>query len=139
MTSEFSFWPLQRRIEKFGISRVPKSSEKARAGIALALSLLLPPSTQTHQFLNSGPLLPFPFDPLPTSLELASEILRNKLALARAESERRTLERADLPGYDQKGKSIWRSRWTEAGRRGVVRFRANVCALTGLLCEKKDA
>jgi hypothetical protein len=30
VTSEISFWPVRYRIEKFGISRVPKSGEKVR-------------------------------------------------------------------------------------------------------------
>lgn len=95
------------------------------------MSLLLPPSTQIETFLTSGPLRPFPFEPLPSSLALASELVRNKLKEARKEKERRARER------EMSDEVVWRKRWRAAAGRGVTRFRSNVCALTGLMCDKK--
>ena len=114
------------------------SYRQARAGLALALSLLLPPSTQVETFLSSGPLQPFPFEPLPSSLALASDLLRTKLNEARKEKERRAKERLEA-SVDADGKvRVWRERWSLAAKRGVTKFKVKVCALTGLLCEQKD-
>ena len=112
---------------------LPTNSKKARAGLALALSLLLPPSPHIQTFLSSGPLRPFPFEPLPSSLSIASDLLRTKIADARKESDRRTKESEELGK-----KLLWRDRWRMGVRKGVKGFRGNVCKLTGLLCEKKE-
>ncbi|GAA6063343.1 hypothetical protein JCM10212_004364 [Sporobolomyces blumeae] len=79
ITSELDFWLLRDRVEKFGLSKLPKSIAKARYGLNLVASLLLQPSTSSN-LLSSGPLAPYEFDPVPSPLSLA---LRAKLDEAR--------------------------------------------------------
>lgn len=48
VTSDFGFWPLRNRIEKFGLGRIPKASEKVRPqplarSFRPSLTFLLPP------------------------------------------------------------------------------------------------
>ncbi|KAK4698075.1 hypothetical protein P7C70_g8113, partial [Phenoliferia sp. Uapishka_3] len=134
VTSEFGFAPIQRRIEKFGISRGAKSTEHARAGLALIVSLLLSPLT-SGPLLSSGPLNPYPFDPLPTNLALASEIVRAKFEEARRLRGGAPIK--DVAEDDSPKKRLWRERWRQAASNGVTKFRSRVCDLTGLLCDKK--
>ncbi|KAM0749735.1 MSF1-domain-containing protein [Meredithblackwellia eburnea MCA 4105] len=151
VTSEFGFWPVQTRIEKFGVSRGMKSTEKARAGLNLITSLLLSSKTN-DRLLSSGPLKLYPFDPLPGSLAKASELVRTKLEEAR----RARLATAAGGGVGVDGgpvdgstegeekemgsgkRTLWRDRLRRASREGVRRFRRTVCQLTGLLCEEKE-
>jgi len=161
VTSELDFWLLRDRVEKFGLSKLPKSISKvitsllfhpflpslkasnsffsfrqARLGLNLIATLLLQPSTCTT-LLNSGPLKPYAFDPVPSPLSLA---LRAKLDEARqawlADQDR---ERSGKEGDEEElepGK-IWRVRWKEAVKRGRERFRERVCKVTGLLCDEE--
>ncbi|GAA6022913.1 hypothetical protein JCM8202_000268, partial [Rhodotorula sphaerocarpa] len=69
VTSEFGFWPVPQRIESFGLSKLPRSIEGARLGLQLVADLLLRPSTSSA-FLSSGPLKPYPFDPVPSAFSL---------------------------------------------------------------------
>lgn len=159
VTSDFGFWPIRHRIEKFGVGRVPKSSEKvrsllassakrsshpfrlqARAGLALIISLLLSPNS-CAALLNSGPLNLYPFEPLPSSLAIASELVRARFDEARAgvlrrEEEERERRTSDA-GEDEPGR-VWRKKWRRAVKQGVGKFRERVCGLTGLLCEKRE-
>lgn len=153
MTSEFGFWPLRNRIEKFGLGRIPKASEKvcssrlpfarnlqltlfteqSRAGIELVASLLLEPST-CSRLLASGPLNPYPFDPIPSSL---AQAVRARFDEARAAVLNREEEEKTRIRDEQEPGRVWRERWRAAARRGVTTFKARVCAATGLLCEPK--
>lgn len=157
VTSELDFWLLRDRVEKFGLSKLPKSISKvtfspfsslssfshlllttfslqARLGLNLIATLLLQPST-CNTLLDSGPLKPYVFDPVPSPLSLA---LRAKLDEARqawlADQEKTGSSREEEelePG------KIWRVRWKEAVRRGRERFRERVCKVTGLLCDEE--
>ncbi|SGY66143.1 BQ5605_C004g02632 [Microbotryum silenes-dioicae] len=158
VTSEFGFWPLPSRIEKFGLSRVPKAADKASAGLEHIATLLLQPST-FPRLLASGPLNPYPFETVPSSLTLA---MRAKFDEARSIVARRELgflddetemdlarrgkdddESSKLSDRSREKDSvepgrIWRLRWRAAAKRGIKTFRESVCRTTGLLCEEKS-
>lgn len=156
---------MRNRIEAFGLSRVPKASDKARTGLELVASLLLQPST-SKRMLQSGPLNPYPFEPPPSAITLA---LRAKMEEARAavarraererERERERLEAEaappkeatlprDPPPIGAKGTAgavtreelergrVWREKWRAAVRRGIVRGRGTICQWTGFLCDE---
>jgi len=157
VTSELDFWLLRDRVEKFGLSKLPKSISKvnlfplsplilpfssltdplvsqARLGLNLVATLLLQPST-CNTLLDSGPLKPYVFDPVPSPLSLA---LRAKLDEAR-QAWLADQEKTGAVGEEEElepGK-IWRVRWKEAVRRGRERFRERVCKVTGLLCDEE--
>ncbi|KAK4056294.1 hypothetical protein OIO90_002738 [Microbotryomycetes sp. JL221] len=131
VTSEFGFWPLQSRIEKFGLSRIPKAVDKSRSGIELVATLLMNPLTSSS-LLNSGPLKPFEFEPVPSPLALA---VRAKLDEARAVVLRREEMMMDRTLNEDEPGKIWRERWRSAVKRGMTRFKQRVCSATGLLCE----
>ncbi|KAM0792838.1 hypothetical protein ACM66B_002604 [Microbotryomycetes sp. NB124-2] len=141
VTSEFGFWPLRNRIEKFGLSRIPKAIDKSRSGIELVATLLMQPSTST-KLLKSGPLKPYPFDPVPSPLALAVRAkldearaalhIEDRFDLAPSQSSR---NRDDAAAAAEEPGRIWRERWRAAARRGITRFKDRVCAVTGFLCE----
>ncbi|GAA5864698.1 hypothetical protein JCM3774_006046 [Rhodotorula dairenensis] len=165
VTSEFGFWPVSHRIEAFGLSKLPRSIEGARLGLQLVADLILRPSTSSA-FLSSGPLNPYPFDPVPSAFSLrirarldeartkwaehehgisAEEAeLREIAESERAESRRRgwrygwtTAGDNDGGGTEPRGLRAWRDRWAVSFRQGQSRFRERVCAMTGLLCDAK--
>lgn len=39
---------------------------------------------------------------------------------------------------EERKRRLWRQRWRSAVGNGVTNFRARVCGLTGLLCDKKE-
>ncbi|KAK4049427.1 DNA repair protein rad14 [Microbotryomycetes sp. JL201] len=122
VTSEFGFWPLRNRIEKFGLSRIPKAIDKSRSGIELVATLLMQPSTSSR-LLNSGPLKPFAFNPVPSPLALA---VRAKLDEARAalhiEDRFEQTPGTKRDELEEPGR-IWRERWRAAAKRGITRFK----------------
>ncbi|GAA5870993.1 hypothetical protein JCM16303_001654 [Sporobolomyces ruberrimus] len=148
ITSDLDFWLLRDRVEKYGLSKLPKSISKARLGLNLISTLLLQPST-SQTLLSSGPLSPYQFEPVPSPLSLA---LRAKLDEARQVwlndqklvqddlSTRRGGGEGGVGGGGEEGYvgepgRVWRVRWKNAVRRGKERFRAKVCEVTGLLCQ----
>ncbi|GAA5924867.1 uncharacterized protein JCM15063_005753 [Sporobolomyces koalae] len=152
ITSDLDFWLLRDRVEKFGIAKLPSSITKARLGLELVSNVLLQPST-CREFLNSGPLRPFAFGPVPSPLSLA---FRQKLDEARqvwlsnqqqeqaqlgnlaTDSNSPLLWRGSLtPGQPDEDLK-WRVRWKRVFERGKQRFKDRVCTLTGLLCEPSD-
>lgn len=76
---------------------------------------------------------PFPFEPLPSSLAVASELVRARFDEARQSVLRRE-EEDRAQNEDEPGK-IWREKWRKAAKKTVVKFRVRICAVTGLLCE----
>ncbi|GAA6026271.1 hypothetical protein JCM11491_001136 [Sporobolomyces phaffii] len=142
ITSDLDFWLLRDRVEKYGLSKLAKSVQKARLGLDLIATLVLQPST-SGRMLSSGPLRPYAFDPVPSALSLA---LRAKLDEARQAwllEERGRLEpataAADNDASAGRDKARWRERWRDAVRRGRERFRDRVCRMTGLLCHESTS
>ncbi|GAA5862486.1 hypothetical protein JCM8547_002080 [Rhodosporidiobolus lusitaniae] len=143
VSSEFGFWPLPQRIEAYGVSKLPKSIEGARLGITLLAELLLRPSTSST-ILSSGPLKPFPFDPVPSQFTLAmrAKLDEARLALATAR-ERGEVLPGELgkagegqEGEEPRGLRAWREMWRAAVVRNKRRFREKVCVVTGLMCDE---
>ncbi|GJN87941.1 hypothetical protein Rhopal_000896-T1 [Rhodotorula paludigena] len=138
VTSEFGFWPLSQRIEAYGLSKLPKSIEGARLGLQLVADLLLRPSTSTT-FLSSGPLNPFPFEPVPSQFSLAvrARLDEARSAWTAADHAQYAAEQARAAELaEPRGLRVWRERWRAAVARGRQRFRQRVCAVTGLLCDE---
>ncbi|GAA5902054.1 Ups1p [Sporobolomyces salmoneus] len=145
ITSDLDFWLLRDRVEKYGLSKLPKSISKARLGLNLIATLLLQPSTSSS-LLSSGPLQPYSFEPVPSPLSIA---LRAKLDEARQAwllDQDPSLLPEDLIGRNDESENgegvepgrIWRVRWRNAVKRGKERFRKRVCEVTGLLCDEKS-
>ncbi|BGP13335.1 hypothetical protein JCM10213_001478 [Rhodosporidiobolus nylandii] len=139
VTSEFGFWPLPQRIEKYGLSKLPRSVEGSRLGLSLIADLLLRPSTSSA-FLSSGPLKPFPFEPVPSQFTLAMRAKLDEARMAWQEKELRgtagAREAEAQDGQEPRGLRLWRDRWRAAVQRGKKRMMERVCAVTGLLCDE---
>lgn len=124
--------------------------KQSRQGIDLIASLLAHPTT-SDALLASGPMKPFAFEPVVTSalaLSLKAKFDEAREALSRREAEARAERECDEAANggsggggvgggsgDSESGQIWRERWRAAARRGIVRFKARVCAATGLLCD----
>ncbi|BGO89025.1 hypothetical protein NBRC10512_008216 [Rhodotorula toruloides] len=141
VTSEFGFWPLSQRIEKYGLSRLPRSIEGSRLGLQLIAELLLRPSTSST-ILSSGPLAPFLFEPVPSQLSLAVRAKLDEARSAWLEGEQARRREAGVAGAEFRPEEeprrlrLWRERWRAAVQRGRRRFREKVCVVTGFLCDE---
>lgn len=153
ITSDLDFWLLRDRVEKYGLSKLPKSVDKvclpspplsappqadgplrcsllqARLGLNLIATLLLQPSTSST-LLSSGPLSPYQFEPVPSALSIA---LRAKLDEARQawllDQDRQNLDSSDLIGREFGGGDVNEGEfepgkiWRERWRSAVKRGR----------------
>jgi hypothetical protein len=56
----------------------------------------------------------------------------------RLEEEEEAWIKEQVEGMDDEPGRIWRQRWRGAVKRGATTLRDKVCALTGLMCEKRE-